>query len=158
MKDVPTSRQSVLAAALQRIGEFSLDRFEDRLKLQKTVYLLQVFGFYLGYPFNWYLYGPYSPDLTRDAFEVVPQLGRYEPISFRDRQTEAAFDRFISFLGEKKDDPKWLELVASLHMLKKLYQEQDRPAILRKVSKKAPRLSQQDRQVAWDHLRNYGLV
>lgn len=35
--------------------DFSMASFNDRLRLQKTVYLLQAFGIYPGYDFSWYL-------------------------------------------------------------------------------------------------------
>ena len=39
---------------------FSYGRFEDRLKMQKMVYLLQEEGVNIGlYVFDWYKYGPY---------------------------------------------------------------------------------------------------
>ena len=40
---------------------FSYGRFEDRLKMQKMVYLLQEEGVNIGhYGFEWYKHGPYS--------------------------------------------------------------------------------------------------
>jgi len=51
-----------------------LDTFDDRLIVQKAVCLAQALGVDLGYDFNWYLRGPYSPALTRDAFAVSTQL------------------------------------------------------------------------------------
>lgn len=37
------------------------NNFDDRLRLQKYVYLIQRLGLSLGYRFNEYLRGPYSP-------------------------------------------------------------------------------------------------
>ena len=55
------------------IDEFGLKRnsTEDRLKLQKTIYLLEIHGLQLGYGFSWYKYGPYSQDLVYDAYTVL---------------------------------------------------------------------------------------
>src|SRR5262249_50155808 len=53
-----------------------LNIFSDRLILQKAVYLAQAAGVQLGYSYNWYLRGPYSPALTRDAFAVVAELNQ----------------------------------------------------------------------------------
>jgi uncharacterized protein YwgA len=155
---LPTARQSVLGCVLRRVGSFSTATFPERLKLQKTVYLLQAFGIYLGYPFNWYLYGPYSPQLTRDAFEVTPRLGRFEPLRFTDRETERRFQQFLAFLGDRKDDPKWLELVASLHMLARIYGADNTNVIFEKVAAKQPYLSEGERSSAWRHLRDDALV
>jgi uncharacterized protein YwgA len=155
---VPTARQSVLGCVLRRAGIFSVATFPERLKLQKTVYLLQAFGIYLGYPFNWYLYGPYSPQLTRDAFEIAPGLGRFVPVRFADRETEERFEQFLTFLGDRKDDPKWLELVASLHMLARIYGAANTDVIFGKVTAKQPYLSEGESSSAWKHLRDHALV
>jgi hypothetical protein len=53
-----------------------LSSFSDRLILQKAVYLAQAAGVQLGYSYNWYLRGPYSPALTRDGFAVVAELNQ----------------------------------------------------------------------------------
>ena len=45
---------------------FKVDSFEDRLIMQKAVYLAQAGGVNLGYYYHWYLYGPYSPSLHSD--------------------------------------------------------------------------------------------
>lgn len=152
------TRQSLLGSVLKRIGQFSLERFRDRLRLQKIVYLLQGFDIYLGYNFNWYLYGPYSSGLTRDAFEVVPKLDRLQPLRFADQDTEKRFELFMNFLGDHRDDPQWLELVASLHMLNRMYGSHGRDAIFKKMAKKQPYLSEKSRMAAWQHLADHDLV
>lgn len=51
-----------------------LSSFDDSLILQKAVYLAQAAGVDLGYFFHWYLRGPYSSALTRDAFSMVSEI------------------------------------------------------------------------------------
>src|SRR6266446_6722845 len=64
-------QQISLQLTLDALGlPLRLDLFDDRMALQKTIYLCQQAGVHLGYRYNWYLRGPYSPDLTRDAFEL----------------------------------------------------------------------------------------
>lgn len=69
-------RQQIgMKLVLDAIGlPFRIGCFDERLILQKTVCLVQALGVDLGYDFNWYLRGPYSPGLTRDAFAVATQL------------------------------------------------------------------------------------
>jgi uncharacterized protein YwgA len=45
-----------------------VDRFQDKLVIQKTVCLLKLMGADLGYPFSLYVRGPYSPALTTDLY------------------------------------------------------------------------------------------
>lgn len=47
----------------------SLENFEDKLKVQKTVCLLELLGVDLGYPFSLYVRGPYSPSLTKELYD-----------------------------------------------------------------------------------------
>lgn len=94
------------------------DDIEARLKLQKTVYLLEAFGLQLGYGFNWYKYGPYSQDLVHDAYEVLySERNEYEnrTKSWRfSEDSEKRFDKFKDICADILDDPDALELVASV--------------------------------------------
>ena len=68
-------RTPILGGLLHRIGHFEPLHFEadfnERLILQKTIYLMQSFNLFIGYHFNWYIRGPYSPVLTKDAFKLI---------------------------------------------------------------------------------------
>lgn len=71
-------RMERLACVLRALGldwQRPVDTFEKRLKMQKMVYLLEILGEDVGYGFNWYKRGPYSPDLTRDAYELQDRGG-----------------------------------------------------------------------------------
>jgi hypothetical protein len=62
-------QQILLALALSEGGvPLRVGQFDERLIIQKSVCLLQYAGVHLGYRFRWYLRGPYSTDLTSDAF------------------------------------------------------------------------------------------
>jgi hypothetical protein len=99
-----------------------LDSFPDRLTLQKAVYLAQAAGVQLGYSYNWYLRGPYSPALTRDAFAVVAELNQGADDSRGSRLDPASLQR----LGKLRkliesipaaERPARLELLASVGFL-----------------------------------------
>lgn len=66
-------------ACLKALGDFkpSINRFEDRLKIQKMVYLLELKGLNLGFGFGPYVRGPYSPDLTK---EIYGRQGDFEKL------------------------------------------------------------------------------
>lgn len=65
-------QQVLLAKSLDAAGvPLSVSSFDERLILQKAAYLIQSAGIRLGYRFRWYLRGPYSPDMTADAFSIV---------------------------------------------------------------------------------------
>lgn len=46
----------------------NVDKFQDRLVIQKTVCLLEMMGLDVGYNFSLYVRGPYSPNLTSDLY------------------------------------------------------------------------------------------
>ena len=51
--------------------DFRPDVFEDRMEMQKAVYLLQNMGISVGdYRFMWYKHGPYSQTLQNDILNL----------------------------------------------------------------------------------------
>jgi len=94
------------------------DSIEDRLKLQKTIYLLEAYGMQLGYGFSWYKYGPYSQDLVRDAYTVLrSEKNVYENATSSWRfseTTEGKIGEFKNNYASVLDDLQQLELVASV--------------------------------------------
>jgi hypothetical protein len=63
--------KAMLFRLLHEAGEYgSVNDFDGRLRLQKTVYLLTVFGAPFSYSWCWYHRGPYSPELHRDLLEI----------------------------------------------------------------------------------------
>ena len=108
-------------------AEFGLSRdsMENRLRLQKTVYLLQTFGLYLGYGFSWYRYGPYSQELVYDTYrslhaESHKHAQRARTLRFS-ANTRKWLDRFKQELREELSDTKQLELLASVGFVRKTW-------------------------------------
>jgi uncharacterized protein YwgA len=104
-----------------------LDSFTDRLCVQKYVYLTQVVGLGLGYRYNWYLRGPYSPALTQDAFALPEEIQSGED-DFEDYElTDEARSNMecVKALAKLPKDidvavPAWLEVLASIHYLQNI--------------------------------------
>lgn len=125
-------------------NEFGLkrDSFEERLKLQKIIYLLQASGIQLGYGFGWYKYGPYSQDLVNDAYSVLgSRRSEYEEAATQGKwgfsaETKAKFeqfkDKFNSTLGSLEE----AELLASVRFVKNMWcQDVDREEFVREFIK-----------------------
>ena len=96
------------------------ETFTDRLTLQKATYLVQAAGVRLGYRYSWYLKGPYSPELTRDYFQLTPGWDIADGYRLRDDQMESLRRAATVSIpppatGLARAD--WLELLASLHYL-----------------------------------------
>jgi hypothetical protein len=99
-----------------------LSTFNERLTIQKAIYLAQAAGVSLGYHFRWYLRGPYSPDLTNDVFAVAAELGEGvdESEGWRlDERWYAVLQRLRGLIpaGDPQRRARELELLASAHFL-----------------------------------------
>ena len=109
---------------LAREDGFNLKRTSmvERLKLQKTIYLLQAYGLQLGYGFSWFTYGPYSQDLVHDSFTVLKsEREKYEErtssLSFSE-ETIRKFNDFKRLLKGVLGNAKQLELLASVRFVR----------------------------------------
>lgn len=112
----------VLNLFLQALGEdVSVASLEDRLRLQKAVYLGQLFGVDLGYRYSWYVKGPYSPSLTQDYYRLCDEGASSASEQKFVNEVEQKLTQAKGFL-EKPDcvelsKAHWYELLASLHYL-----------------------------------------
>ncbi|WP_322073098.1 hypothetical protein [Burkholderia cepacia] len=97
---------------------------DDRMALQKVVYLGQIFGADLGYRYSWYVRGPYSPNLTQDYYALNGALAAGDQSS----QSRVLNDRLRGALQQARQLlskpphvqltlPYWYELLASLDFL-----------------------------------------
>lgn len=97
---------------------------EKRLKVQKSVYIVQAAGIKLGYSFDWYINGPYSTELTRDYYELAGR--RTAATGAGNRQLNPSvvslLERAQAALkvpeGLALPPARWMELVASVHYLR----------------------------------------
>ncbi|MDI1495323.1 MAG: hypothetical protein K8823_631 [Cenarchaeum symbiont of Oopsacas minuta] len=109
-------------------AEFSMNGFDDRLRLQKIIYTLQAFGVYLGYDFLWYIRGPYCTTLTQKGFELSKFYTDLEDvdIKFCTQKAEKGFKNAKAFLKMLDKDVKLvglnftdkLEIATSIHLLR----------------------------------------
>lgn len=59
--------------------ELDLDSFEEKLRVQKSVFIAQKLGLDFGYEYGWYVLGVYSSDLTVDMYELRNSQPEYKP-------------------------------------------------------------------------------
>lgn len=151
-------RTLVLGALLKRIGNFNLCTFKGRLVLQKTIYLLQSYGLNLGYTFTWYIHGPYSPQLTKDAFRLQEIYSEIPAAEFTDSNIENRLKKFITFLSDRKTDGDWLEQLACTHFLKALNPEESEEKIITKVLNHEYHFTKEQCKRAWSYLAENKLL
>ena len=80
-----------LAGFVKRVyPNFNMNYFNNRLKLQKFIYLVQATGLNFGYKFRLYLHGPYSTMLAREGFEMI-SMGESQELKFEDVELEKRY-------------------------------------------------------------------
>ena len=148
---------NALGGLLKRIGNYDrMETFSGRLKLQKTIYLMErAFDLNIGYNISWYVRGPYSPQLAEDGFGLKGIYGVVLTARFKEEDAEARFRDFLRFLGDKKDDADWLEIVASIHFLKTVYPSASKAWILQKVKNKQHYFTLEQCVAAWNYLESW---
>ena len=97
---------------------------KQRKTIQKGVYLAEAAGVDLGYYYNWYVMGPYSPALTRDYFALSEALesGDDESSEYElQGMVSKRLDQVRPLMEVPQDidlrQAEWLELLASIHFL-----------------------------------------
>lgn len=137
--------------------EFSVDNFDDRLRFQKTVYLLQAFGINRGYDFAWYLRGPYCSLVAydgfdlRDVYDSIPSGRRV----FRSARANRAFKRFCKFVKNKST--RDLEVATLLHYLKRS-EDWEGARIREAVEGKRSEFAKEVVDRLWNDMEKEGLV
>lgn len=151
-----------LGGVLKRIGNYDPYLFEgdfdQRLILQKTVYLLQVFGLFLGYRFNWYLRGPYSIAVARHGYELVDLFDKLPEASFVDKKAENRFKSYLKFISEYKENAKMLEILASAHFIAKRTPNITKGRLFTMMRSKIVTIDRQDIEKALHILKEYELM
>lgn len=127
---------NIIAGLINRIyNNFDMFSFDNRLKLQKFTYFLQhSFDLNLGYEFNWYTYGPYCIELTKDGF--LADFANAPKLKFAETEAEKKFGHFLNFINKRKDDVEWLEIASSLHLLRKLNPDIDENFLVETIKNK----------------------
>lgn len=113
-------RDDLIATAvfLRELDCFDISTLNDRIIVQKKIFLTQKLGVNLGYYFSWYIHGPYCPQLTEDVYECVPIGEKYfEKYSIID-EAKVVVEQVNQIAQLAKEagmmEPQWLELVTSL--------------------------------------------
>lgn len=144
---------------------FRIDGFEDRLILQKAVYLAQAAGVNLGFYYHWYLYGPYSPSLTQDEYAIAMDIstGLNESKGWKlDDSSSRQLKKIGDIFTEPQRDKlaKKLELLASVHFL--IDRKQVSGANTKQITETLKRFnkpfSEEEVQGALKELIDYGLL
>lgn len=96
----------------------SIESFDDRLICQKKIYLLQALGVDLGYKYNWYVHGPYSPTLTNYAYSHIDIFNSYDFSGYELNEDAVERIAIVNDIANDRqegcDEASWYELLASI--------------------------------------------
>lgn len=149
----------------QKMG-IGKETFDERLICQKKMYLLEGLGTDLGYSYNWYVRGPYSPSLTNYVYNNLEVLSANDFGQYKLSQTaEKHVEQVNSLLEQKKQDmgeAAWYELLASLFYISNNKQswkiDDKKESLFDILMKYKPQYNVQQCQYAYDVLCNQGFM
>lgn len=90
----------ITAIALRDLNCLYADTSSKRNLIQRKMYLAQYLGIPLGYGYSWYVHGPYSPDLARDSYRIITEIGSID----KDLKFEDEFSKIISAVNAIEDN------------------------------------------------------
>lgn len=119
---------AALAAILRELEvPFDVRAWDNRLQIQKAVYLAQVAGVNLGYRFGWYVRGPYSSALADDYYAAAANLPALKDFRAGDSLKESlkGVKAIVAACPPGIPKAQWLESVASVDYLRRVQRRQD---------------------------------
>lgn len=157
-----------LALCLDKLGGLRLDTLVERKIVQKKTYFLQQFGLDLGYSFGFYVYGPYSPELTEDAYFLKRLMERAPTAIEEPKLSEEelkALDRTKELIAKwKVDDAEKtaynLELLSSMHFLWKFSYggRKTKEGVFKKLWRRKYVKDERDLEESWKTMAAFGLI
>ena len=141
---------------LKNLNIKSKNSLDNRVIIQKKIYLLQEQEVDLGYEYNWYLKGPYSPTLT--SYVYILNSMEYNGVSLNDvviGKIEKV-NRFNEYKPDNLSEADWYELLASMLYIFKNYNawaiNKDKEDIIKTLIIEKPKYSPNDCEYAFEKL------
>lgn len=132
--------------------DFDYGSFDQRLEMQKGIYLLQDMGVPVGsYGFRWYQHGPYSQSLQDDMYYEKGQ--NYENVQFS-KEHAGRIEQLHNVIKDSRRGTYivsyWVECLASLHYLREnvLSFSSSTEEVVGELEKRKPYLSNREINLA----------
>lgn len=168
-------RQIATILVLKDLGiEPRMKSFDNRLSVQKAIYLSQIAGADLGYYFGWYLHGPYCRHTTQEVFSTLDDPVGTQEAKERwslDKNTLGTLKKVREIMGvpthqragfpnNERGKARWLELLASVHFLidRKQVRHNGPKDIKERLKTFNKDFKVEEVKTAIQKLRNYGFI
>jgi len=141
---------------MSNFRNISLDKFNDRLYLQKLGYLIQKIQKDNANSFSWYVRGPYSSTLASTLF-FHEEKGTYKKPTKLSESEEITKKKIYELVGRKIKNPFSLELYASLWylMLGNKISSKEKEAIISIMRKEKPYFTKKDIEATLDKISRF---
>jgi len=142
--------------------DFNKDSFDDRLRLQKYVYIARFLGLDHGYRFSGYLRGPYSPDLAKDYYTLSESDElKVSKEDYLHSLENFNAEKFLDIVSEKSS--RWLELATTVLYFWEIYRsvhsgEELANRVIDKVSQIKSRASRDEVSEIFAELERKGVL
>lgn len=144
MSDNRRDRLAALLATFEEAldWEFDPDEFDDRLRMQKYVFLADAFGVDHDYNYGIHLYGPYSPTLADDYYapDFDERLATASPVESFDTP------EFRALVAAR--DTEWLEVAGTIKSLHERHAGPNQTGVLDTVVARVVNLKSVDIETA----------
>lgn len=131
-----------------------MGKFSDRLKLQKSIFLIQSQGINLGFTFSLYIHGPYSKDLTKMGYYIT-DFNKIRKVKFANEDTEKKFLSFLDKIQPYKDNVNWLEIASTLCLFKEMYPKKDKGGIVKGINELKPQFNMAEIDKVWGEINGW---
>ncbi|MFY9870141.1 MAG: hypothetical protein WAK17_10515 [Candidatus Nitrosopolaris sp.] len=112
------------------LGE-SEEHINNRLKIQKYVYLVKYYGLDMHYDYNMYLLGPCSQQLAWDYYSLAKN-----PEKYGNAMKATTRDQFFELVRNRNSE--WLEVASTLLSLREYFR--DRESLLNRTANMKERI------------------
>ena len=99
-----------LSSFFDMVGLKVPDSFDDRMEVQKIIYLAQEYGIPFGYDFEWYIRGPYCNQVAVDAHYMIDNPGKPKELQLDENKVK----EFARIIEPYLKNPMWFEIASSL--------------------------------------------
>ncbi|MBU3217790.1 hypothetical protein LL033_09945 [Clostridium estertheticum] len=145
----------------------SKNSLDCRVIIQKKIYLLQEQEVDLGYEYNWYLKGPYSPTLTSyvyDNLDVLKSM-EYKEVSLNTEVIRkiTKVNEFQKWKPNNLSEASWYEVLASILYIFKNHcmwgiKDYNKENIIKTLIIEKPKYSNQDCEFALKKLTEFEYI
>ncbi len=128
--------------------DISFETLEGRISFQKIMYLINQ-TLHLNFWFNWYVRGPYSPELANAGYRIAQENIPEQSLTSQEKETCKKINAFL----KKYDSSEAQELVASLLFLNQELNLKFNPLLVEEFKKRKPQFETPAIQKALEDLK-----